>query len=639
MQPERQSRFTAAHARLMVIAIGCFLLAIIWVSYSVTSRSIQASFERSTVDSMRAETLLLDDQLHRSLASIASQLTTIGQLTDLMSASPETLMPPDIARFIGDTRIVRSLSLVNPSGAIVTSSNPANLGQKVDITSFVDDKSNHGWRLNGAEFSPLMPYRDLVDWATGKPSPTQEMMAAAYPVTLNGQRFYWVATVNVAWFRNFWLQIENSSAIGLAVLTYDGKQVIGHNASTEKTAKLFATLRDALRQSQIGHFYLQEDARYLVVYRSYTRSPLIVASIVDMDTLGRESTEDQNFLLWLAGISSLVLLLVLLLSYQIYLRYQRVAVFSRSLLEGMTAHVMMAQVDLKGRIQQINDPLLAACGYQRQEVIGKDISIFKSGLEKPEFFKELWSTLQSGNIWQGTFRNKTKSGDILWLNSTIIPVRNEWRLITHYAVMYSDITQAIRASQDFERERRTRQTLESLNQQLLSDVNTDPLTGVSNRRGFEQFIEEIRRNEALADASISVLILDIDHFKQINDKWGHPVGDAVLKAVSAHWLREIRSSDLLARLGGEEFVIILLRTSPTASKAVAEKIRQLTEELTIPIQALDEPIKVTVSIGLSHATSTADTHIEVLMKQADKAMYGAKRSGRNQVGIANEASA
>jgi len=163
--------------------------------------------------------------------------------------------------------------------------------------------------------------------------------------------------------------------------------------------------------------------------------------------------------------------------------------------------------------------------------------------------------------------------------------------------------------------------------QVLRESIRDDLTGLHNRRYLnERLLEEIEKTHRYG-GNLSLLIGDIDHFKLINDKYGHPAGDAVLRIVSAIFVRELRRSDLIARYGGEEFAVVLFDCTPERAKVIADGLRQAIE--VAPLPSLGET-KVTISFGaasFSKATST----LEGLIGKADKALYNAKAQGRNRV--------
>jgi two-component system, cell cycle response regulator len=159
-------------------------------------------------------------------------------------------------------------------------------------------------------------------------------------------------------------------------------------------------------------------------------------------------------------------------------------------------------------------------------------------------------------------------------------------------------------------------------------ADTDGLTGLMNRRAFLQAMRgELPRCDRHG-YSLAVLLLDVDHFKSINDKRGHAAGDRVLAALGAMLKREMRLSDSVARWGGEEFVVALTSTDPDGAGLAAERVRSLVEAMDVRTDS-DEKIRVTVSVGL--ATRSSGESLDVVVDRADRAMYRAKAGGRNCV--------
>lgn len=170
--------------------------------------------------------------------------------------------------------------------------------------------------------------------------------------------------------------------------------------------------------------------------------------------------------------------------------------------------------------------------------------------------------------------------------------------------------------------------LRQAHDQLAQLANTDVLTGVSSRRAFLAGLEAELARARRHNQSLSLLMLDIDHFKRVNDVHGHPIGDAVLKQFTATCAGMLRAHDLFGRLGGEEFAIVLPHTDAEGARCVAEKIRTAVAQTPMPTAAGD--ITVTVSIGLAQMEGLPG-EVDQLMARADQALYEAKRGGRNQV--------
>jgi len=162
-------------------------------------------------------------------------------------------------------------------------------------------------------------------------------------------------------------------------------------------------------------------------------------------------------------------------------------------------------------------------------------------------------------------------------------------------------------------------------------ASVDPLTGMFNRRGFSEACSRVIEREAHAGRPVTALIFDIDHFKSINDRFGHPAGDEILKLFSAVVVNNLRISDLSGRIGGEEFAA-LLPCPLEEGVIVAERVREAFEASGIVCE--EGPVDTTVSIGV--AGGPAGTELEVLLAAADTALYQAKRGGRNRVEAAEE---
>ena len=169
---------------------------------------------------------------------------------------------------------------------------------------------------------------------------------------------------------------------------------------------------------------------------------------------------------------------------------------------------------------------------------------------------------------------------------------------------------------------------QSVNNSIAQAV-TDDLTGLYNRRYFDRHLNVLLGKAQEQERNLAVMILDIDHFKSVNDTYGHDVGDVVLKEFSARVKRNIRGVDLACRFGGEEFVVLMPDTDVSNAEMIAERVRQSIGEKPFEIKS-QRPLTVTVSVGVSLNESMADTP-ESLIKRADLALYRAKREGRNRV--------
>ena len=210
-----------------------------------------------------------------------------------------------------------------------------------------------------------------------------------------------------------------------------------------------------------------------------------------------------------------------------------------------------------------------------------------------------------------TIKNYSKSGKEYWLDLSILPLPNPQGVVTHFVAIERDVTEHI-----------------TLQHQLEILSRTDPLTGLLNRRTFDEITEnELYRFRRSRDV-YSLLMVDIDHFKQINDQYGHISGDAVIKYIAKTFESNIRPHDKVARFGGEEFCVLLPSTNKQEAYVVAEKLRGIISNTSL--SSREGNISFTISIGVSEV-EIEDTDHTTILKRADENLYKAKTTGRNRV--------
>jgi diguanylate cyclase (GGDEF)-like protein len=174
--------------------------------------------------------------------------------------------------------------------------------------------------------------------------------------------------------------------------------------------------------------------------------------------------------------------------------------------------------------------------------------------------------------------------------------------------------------------------LEKKNRQLRHMASTDMMTGLYNRTRFTEFVEMEAERLKRSEGTSSLIILDLDDFKNVNDSYGHPNGDTVLKLIAGVIKGQIRSTDILCRFGGEEFAVLLPGTTPDGAFNVAEKIRRAIEGCTFTGKL--ENLKITASLGVTALGNNGATSFNTAYQKADNALYKAKKKGRNRSEIA-----
>lgn len=280
------------------------------------------------------------------------------------------------------------------------------------------------------------------------------------------------------------------------------------------------------------------------------------------------------------------------------------------------SNVVMIITDEKANVQTVNPEFTLVTQFTEKEAIGQNANIFKSGFHDREFYSKLWNTVNRGETWKGEFLNRKKDGTLYWERTSIAPIKNERNIITNFVAIREDITKQ-----------------KELAEQLEKLSYTDHLTGIYNRRKAMGDIQEYL-TLGIHDSAykLCVLMIDIDDFKKINDRFGHAAGDEVLKDFSSILKTHIRSEDIASRIGGEEFLIILKDSAPKACLSMAQRIRSTAEKSKINTDSA--MISYTVSIGI--CVSSHENDIEKIIKSADKALYQAKKTGKNRVHLSAE---
>ena len=266
--------------------------------------------------------------------------------------------------------------------------------------------------------------------------------------------------------------------------------------------------------------------------------------------------------------------------------------------------------DAHAHITFVNSAFSRVTGYPVTEVMGKTPAMLRSGQHDEAFYANLRKTLTAGKDFRATFINRRRDGSIYHAEQSISPVMDEKGRITHFVSVTKDISDRVEKEQG-----------------LIHDASHDTLTDLYNRRFGEQVLSSSFRQARARGGVISLILCDIDHFKQVNDRFGHPTGDRVIVNVAKALRHTVRGRDAVIRWGGEDFLVLL-------DDCPAEPGQQLAERMRARVEALqDEEVgRITLSLGL--ATLAADDTLEQLIERADTALYAAKQAGRNRVSVA-----
>jgi diguanylate cyclase (GGDEF)-like protein/PAS domain S-box-containing protein len=274
------------------------------------------------------------------------------------------------------------------------------------------------------------------------------------------------------------------------------------------------------------------------------------------------------------------------------------------------AHEGMMITDAAGSILEVNDTFTSITGYARQEVIDKTPAILKSGMHGPEFYQQMWQSLTDSDMWAGEIWNRRKNGEIYPELRTISVVRDVEGNVQNFISLFSDIS-----------------TIKEYQRKLEFIAHNDPLTGLPNRLLLTDRLSHAMYQSERHDRGLAVVYLDLDGFKFINDSYGHDVGDAFLVSITKRMKDVLRGGDTLSRMGGDEFVAVLVDlVRPQDCKPALQRLLQAASQ---PLLMDGLRLQVSASIGVTlYPQDRVDA--DQLVRHADQAMYRAKQLGKNQ---------
>jgi len=342
-------------------------------------------------------------------------------------------------------------------------------------------------------------------------------------------------------------------------------------------------IRKSGRDSQIIMLTAYSDTEYLLECISlginqYVQKP------VDFEQLSTAIETCSNYVL---------------LKRKLQQQENRIQMLSQAV-EQAPAPVMITS--LNGSIEYVNAMFTRLTGYQASEVLGRNPRLLKSDLNTTEQYSELWETILNGKEWKGELANKHKNGSIYWEVVKICPLRDADNTVTGF----------LKVSQDITERKKYEETLQYMG-------THDPLTGLFNRAYFDA---ELQRIESSRDYPVSVVMADIDGLKAVNDTRGHDEGDRLIKGAAEVLMSAFRSGDIVARIGGDEFAVLLSRTDHDTVLATLQRIKTLEGDTRLADFAR--------SLSLGLATASRAEELLDAMKTADRLMYQNKAERKQQ---------
>jgi diguanylate cyclase (GGDEF)-like protein/PAS domain S-box-containing protein len=276
-------------------------------------------------------------------------------------------------------------------------------------------------------------------------------------------------------------------------------------------------------------------------------------------------------------------------------------------------HDRITVTDSSARIIDVNQAFTRMTGYTRSEVLGKNPGILQSGRQDAQFYKAMWSQLTVKGQWQGELWNRRKNGEFYAELTTISAVKNPNGRVENYIAVSSDITERA-----FEHER-----------QLQYQAYHDALTGLPNHALARDRLESALQRAKRSNKALIVASLDLDHFKHINDSYGHEFGDTLLQLFANRLTSVFRDGDTVARVGGDEFLVIVEDIEDKSS--IRNILERSHAKMGTPLEVLGKELSLSVSIGATSFPHEQGRDADTLIRNATQALHDAKHNGRSRL--------
>lgn len=280
---------------------------------------------------------------------------------------------------------------------------------------------------------------------------------------------------------------------------------------------------------------------------------------------------------------------------------------SQSVFEAASEGILVT--DAKNRIVAVNPAFATITGYGAEEVIGKTPALLASGQHDKAFYQTMWHRLLADGHWEGEIFNRRRDGGVFveWLKISVVPDGSGQP--RHFVALFSDVTEK-----------------KQKEEQVWRQANYDALTGLPNRQLLTDRLERAIAQAHRRRSEVALLFVDLDRFKPVNDTHGHAVGDELLRQVGRRLQNMLRDEDTVARMGGDEFVVVLpdLRVGEAPDRAAEKVVAALSEPFRVDAHVLD----ISCSVGIAVFPRDADS-VAGLIERADAAMYAAKQAGRS----------
>lgn len=563
----------------------------------------------------------------RTLAEMVTlQIGALNVWVDgLAKRQSNRLSPADLNPLVQGQPLLRSASLLDGEGRVTASSNPANVGLRVDVSSFYPftEEDIDYFRIGGAwagkdigQGYPLSAGPTL-----GEQNPDGGFFLALREMPRSGtaplRLLLAIDTNRIQQNFQDWLHVKGGEA---EIHRFDGARLVGEWPSTvdgpTRTAALDSTLK-LLALRDYGELVLRgkDGGTRFTAYHASADFPLFsTVTYAEGEILAEWGGGRTR--IWLLVLSVVAVALLALVA--LYRRWEQSALLRQQQVDQLRLYAAVYThsveaitiTDVNANIVAVNDAHVELTGFTPAEVVGKTPKVWSSGQHGPEFFQTMWTDLKVRKAWSGEIWNRRKDGEVIAERLNIFAVPNEEGQTAHYVAMSQNITEA-----------KKRQN------KLQKMAYFDLLTQLPNRILLHDRLRQALAVTRRTGLITTVVFIDLDGFKAVNDRYGHAAGDTLLIALAQRLRRCLRDSDTLARLGGDEFVAVLVNQD--SSQECEQVLARLLAAASEPVELEGVEQRLTASMGVAVYPRDGDD-TDILLRNADQAMYAAKQAGKNR---------
>jgi PAS domain S-box-containing protein len=437
--------------RALFLLSALMVSALVWGIYWTSIRAVERAATQNLAERLSADAVMLEDHFTRSIDVVASVLRASTTLENPTRLSEPATGADALTRLIIEVPIIRSISLVDTDGRVVASSSARNVG----MTLTAADLPTLAIPLQSDEvkFGEAFPLRDLYELNSDRTPVDIGFWTAQRSVQIEGRDYRWLIAINLGVFLNLWSEVDTDEATMILLVDENGRRIIDHHLKEKAFAeRAIALVIERLSQAQHGSID-STDQRLQIAFQGSAAYPAAIIMIGDSALLPVMAENLRNIPLAIAAASNVLLLSFIVLLFVFYLRYEKRSQELANQSRAIDMHLMVADLDREGRVLSGNKAFFEFNGYEPAELIGQPYTVLSTGQRAPEVRDAVWDLLRAGKPWKGTLRNRKKSGENYWVNTSIVPFLDVWGFPDRLVTLMTDITESVALSEAIEREK------------------------------------------------------------------------------------------------------------------------------------------------------------------------------------------